>query len=166
MMFEFPDTNRVVASLPFNQVIPHLAAFPDTLEESLEVLKTSGDTAYYHLQAAQQPHEIYEGILGLMKIFEDACRLQIHLPPEQLDTVLVNKIVYGTHREVRVGSILHLLMFDINLWLCSAFQRLQMWDFVTVRASMAMEIAGMHGEHCYIPRETEHYLRVIRDHPR
>lgn len=155
-----------MASLPFNQVNPHLAAFPDTLEESFKVLKASGNLAYFHLQAAQQPHEIYEGILGLMKIFDDACRLQIHLPSEQLDTVLVNEIVYGTRREMRVGSALHLLMFDINLWLCSAFQRLQMWDLVTVRASMALEVAGMHGEHCYIPRETEQFLRVIRDHPR
>lgn len=155
-----------MASLPFNQVIPHLAAFPDTLEESLEALKTSANAAYTHLQAAQQPHKIYEGILGLMKIFEDACRLQIHLPSEQLDTVLVNEVVFGTRREVRVGSFLHLLMFDINLWLCSTFQRLQMWDLVTVRASMAMEIAGTHGEQCYMPRETEHYLRVIRDNPR
>lgn len=150
-----------MASLPFNQVIPQLAAFPNTLEESIEVLKTSGRAARSHLRTAQRPHEIYEGILGLMKTFDDACTLQIHLPSAQLDTVLVNEIVYGTRRAMRVRSVLHVLMLDIHLWLCSAFQRLQMWDLVTVRASMALEIAGMYGA-----RETERCLRVLRDHPR
>ena len=154
-----------MASIPLNQLSPHLASFHNTLGESIEALITSINAAYSHLQAVQQPEEIHESALSLMRIFDDVCRLQIHLPSRPFATMLGNVLINGTVREMRVGSFLLYQMYHINVLLCSAFQRLEWWELMNERVSMALDIATKHGEHCYIPREASDWLRGIRENP-